>query len=61
MVDNGDTILIVRVDGRQVVTIAFDQVPCEVTADVQLSHAATVEFEDAAGAMHRHQVPAGRG
>lgn len=51
----------VRVDGRRVATIAFDQVPCEVTADVQISGAATVEFEDAGGTMHRHQVPASEG
>jgi hypothetical protein len=59
--ENVEAILTVRVDGREVATITSDRVPCEVTADVQLSGAATVEFEDAAGAMHRHQVPASEG
>jgi hypothetical protein len=59
--ENVETILVVRVDGRKVATITSDQVPCEVTSDVQLSGVATVEFEDAAGTIHRHEVPASDG
>lgn len=54
-------ILTVWVDGEQVAAIRADQVPCEITPDVAVSSAALVEFVDAAGTTHRHQLPAGPG
>lgn len=54
-------LLIVRVNGREVATIDAGDVPCEVTPAVELDAAATIEFEDAAGTVHRHHVPADRG
>ena len=50
-------VLTVRVGGQTVATIAAGAVPREVTPDVLLTDTATVEFEDAAGTVHRHQVP----
>ena len=56
-----DAILKLRVDGKDIATIFADQVPCEIVPDVHVTGDATIEFEDAAGTLHRHIVPAGVG
>lgn len=56
-----DRILIVRVNGAEVAAVREPDLPCELTPDVALTGPASVEFEDAAGTVHRHHLPADRG
>ncbi len=54
-------LLIVRVDGVEVAAIGAPDIPCEVERDIAIDGAATIEFDDAAGVVHRHHLPAYRG
>jgi hypothetical protein len=54
-------LLAVRVDGDTVALIHARDVPCGVQPDVLIDAPATVTFEDFAGTLHRHHVPASGG
>ncbi|MCC2978076.1 hypothetical protein LK533_15540 [Sphingomonas sp. PL-96] len=56
-----DRLLVVRVNGREVASVGQGDVPCEICPDVQLDAPATIDFEDSAGTVHRHQLPAEQG
>ncbi|WP_076073095.1 hypothetical protein [Sphingomonas montana] len=54
-------ILKLRIDGEQVATLHADQLPCEIVPQVRVDGPVTVEFEDAAGRVHAHSLPAATG
>lgn len=60
-VQDEQRLLVVRVDGVEVAAIGALDIPCEVEHAVAIDGAATIEFEDVAGVVHRHHVPAYRG
>lgn len=52
-----ERLLIVRVNEQEVASVRLEDVPCEITPRVQIDGSATIEFEDAAGIVHRHHAP----
>jgi len=54
-------ILRILVNDEQVATIYRDQVPVEFTRVIPIRKSLTIIFEDIAGPIHRHRVPASEG
>lgn len=52
-----DVLLTVRVDGDTLAEIRVGDVPCEVQPHVRIERGATIEFEDSAGTVRRHDMP----